>query len=159
MKKNIRKRILFAPLLAFFLVLACVFPVAATSDTQLPTETTTEIIHYNDGSYDFITITIEQPLARSTNTKSGTKTVTKYGSKNAKQFSFTVKGVFAFDGISAQATNVSTSYQIFESDWTCTKKSASKSNNSVTGSATFKCGLAVNYPSATLYCSSTGVLS
>lgn len=159
MKKYISKQIRFAPLLAFLLALACIFPAAAASDAQPLLETTTEIVHYDDGSYDVVTLTIEAPITRATSTQSGSKTVTKYSTQNIKQYSFTVKGVFAFDGSSAWATNVSTSYQIFQTGWTCAKKSASKSGNSVTGSATFKYGVLSNSPTATISCSPSGVLS
>lgn len=159
MKKYISKRILSAPLLALLLVLACIFPAAAASDAQSLTETTTEIVRYDDGSYDVVTLTIETPITRAASTKSGSKTVTKYSTKNVKQYSFTVKGVFAFDGSSAWATNASTSYQIFVDGWSCTDRSASKSGNSVTGTGTFKKGFAVNYPTATISCSPSGVLS
>ena len=77
MKKYISKRILSAPFLALLLVLACIFPAAAASDAQSLTETTTEIVRYDDGSYDVVTLTIETPITRAASTKSGSKTVTK----------------------------------------------------------------------------------
>lgn len=159
MEKHINTRRLTSLLLTFLLILTCIVSATAASDEQPLTQTTTDTIYYEDGSYDVVTLTVEVSAARSTKTKSGSRTVTKYSNKDVKQFSFTVKGVFAYDGNSAWATNVSTSYEIFESGWSCTKKSASKSGNSVTGSATFKYGLAVNYPSATVTCSPTGVIS
>lgn len=154
---NVRNLVML--LFASFLILACIVPAAAVSGEQFPTRTTTDTIYYEDGSYDVVTLTIEVPAARSIGTKSGSKTITKYSEKDVRQFSFTVKGVFAYDGSNAWATNVSASYQIFVSGWSCSDKSTSKSGNSVSGTGTFKKGLSVNYPTVTVYCSSTGVIS
>ena len=155
MKSNALKRVFIVPFVFLLVLIGFDIPVFAASTNQ----TTTEIVYYDDGSYDIITLTVGLSLNRSTNTKTGSKTVTKYNINNIKQYSFTVIGVFSYDGSAAWATSVSSSYYIYQDGWSCTNRSTSKSGNSVTGSATFKKGIAVNYPSATVYCSSNGVIS
>ena len=145
-----------AVILLVCLMLACFCMPSLAVEREA--ESTT-IIDCEDGGYIVVTLTIDPSYTRASNTTSGTKTVTKYNILNVKQYSFSVHATFTYNGSSATATSASTSYTIYQSGWQCSNRSATKSGNTVTGNATFKNGLAVNYPTATLTCSSTGKVS
>ena len=159
MKKIYTRRFVIIPLLAILLMLTCSISASAVSEPQSVKEIKEETILYVDGSYDTITLTVSTPTARISKTTSGTKTITKHSVLNVTQYSFTVYGSFSYTGTSATAIRASASYKIYESSWSCTDKTVEKSGNTVTGTATFKNGLSKNYPTATITCSATGVLS
>ena len=137
------------------LVLALSCPATLAAEAQ---ETTT-IVPCEDGGYIVTTLTIEPSLTRASGTTSGSKTVTKYNVLDVKQYSFTVHGTFSYNGSAATAISASTSYTIYQSGWSCTNRSTTKDRDTITGSATFRNGIAVNYPTATLTCSPTGNVS
>lgn len=120
---------------------------------------TTTVAACEDGGYIVTTLTIIPAITRASGTTSGSKTVTKYNILDVKQYSFTVHGTFSYNGSAATAISASTSYTIYQSGWSCTYRSTTKDRDTITGSATFRNGIAVNYPTATLTCAPTGKVS
>lgn len=104
----------------------------------------------DDGSFFHITITESLPetascfsqsmlSTRSTQTKSGSKTVAYYNSDNEVVWEFTLYGTFQYiPGSSAGCVSSSYSINIYDSNWENTYASASKSGNQAIGDATFK---------------------
>ena len=114
--------------------------------------------YLEDGSYIVTTLVIDTPLTRSSSV-SGRKTVTKYSTSDVKQYALTLRATFSYNGRSATATDASTSVTIYQNGWNCTDRNITKSGNRATANATFRNGLAVNYPSVTITCSPSGSLS
>ena len=151
--KTVKRMASVVLLVCFMLAFSC--PTILAAEAQ---ETTT-IVPCEDGGYIVTTLTIEPSTSRASGTTSGSKTVTKYNVFDVKQYSFTVHGTFTYNGSAATATSASTSYTIYQSGWSCTNRSTTKDRDTITGTATFRNGIAVNYPTATLTCSPTGNVS
>ena len=97
-----------------------------------------EITYNDDGSYVITTLEII-PSSRTTNVISGKKTATAYNSNDVAQWSFTLSATFHYEkGITATCTSVSHAHSIFNSDWTISSESSSKSGNVAYGTATGK---------------------
>ena len=145
-----------ATLLSLVILLTyCSLPVSAAEEISAGQN----VEYLEDGSYIVTTLVVEPSITRSSNTTTGKKTVTKYSISNVKQYSFTLRATFSYNGSSATATDASTSITIYQNGWQCTNRSTSKSGNRVTGNATFRNGAAVNYPTVTITCSANGVMS
>ena len=116
-----------------------------------------EIVYYDDGSYAVISLHIED--ATRSNTKTASKTFKYYNSSNVPQWTFKVTGTFSYNGTSATATAVSTSYTISNNCWTYDHASKSKSGNEVSGKGYFKKVSIIGSETVTIKCSKTGVIS
>lgn len=93
-----------------------------------------ETIYFEDGSY--ATIEITENLARASGSKSGTKTYNYYNSSNVKQWKAVLTGSFTYTGSSATCTSSGMDVTIYDSDCYVVSKSASKSGNTASGTAT-----------------------
>lgn len=125
-------------------------------------ETTTEVEYYPDGSYAIIETTVTQePVTTfaAASTKTAGRTYTYYSSNNRKEWDFTLKGTFSYNGTSAKATKASTSYNIYITGWKCTDKAGTVSGATAKGSATFKFGTLIKNPSIGLKCSAKGEIT
>lgn len=110
-----------------FILMLCVIPVHGNA-------TEVEMIHFEDGCY----MTIETVTfgARASGTVTGTKKSTYYGSDGGSEWVATLTGKFTYTGSSAACNSSSIDVTIYDSDWYVVSKSASKSGNTATGSAT-----------------------
>ncbi len=97
--------------------------------------------YFPDGSYAVIETVIEEngglSLFATESTKSAHTTYTYYSSSNKKEWDFTLKGTFTYNGSTAKATAASTSYNIYVSGWKCSDKKAWTTGATAKGSATF----------------------
>lgn len=127
------------------LVLALIVPTGAIDSTSDPSMTTCETIYLEDGSY-ITTVLIEEntyegdSLTRTTSlTKKGSKTVTCHSSEGHVRWEYTLTGNFTVvQGVSAVCTSASYTYTIYDSDWSFSNGSATKSSNVAYGAGTFK---------------------
>lgn len=146
MKKFIS--VLFLVVLVFSL---CAFPASASNTTE-------EIIYYEDGSY--LVMTLTEPMTRASSVRSGAKTGDYYNADGDLLWDFTVHGTFTYDGTTATATDASYSYNIYHSAWTLKNASAYCSGDQAIAEGKFNGGLLLNRStSISLTCSPTGVLS
>lgn len=153
------KLTVFVIILALITLMA--FPVYASTEKEIPI-TTTEVEVFNDGSYAIIDTTVEQSnisLLATTKTKSASRTYTYYSSNDTKEWDFTVKGTFSYDGSSAKATAVSTSYNIYVSGWKLSSRESSKSGATVSATGKFKYSLMTKTTTIGMKCSNTGTIS
>ena len=98
--------------------------------------------------------------ARAVRTTSGSKTATGYSSTGSALWTFTIHGMFIYDGTMAKATNASYSYQIYDDEWSFKSGNAYCSGSQTIGEATFKGTLFVSQNvTVTLTCSPDGKLS
>lgn len=93
-----------------------------------------KIVYFEDGSYIITTITETQ--SRGAYSKSGTSTSTYYGSDGTAKWKATLSGSFTYNGSSATCTSSSCNVTIYNSSWYTISKSAGKSGNTASGSAT-----------------------
>lgn len=148
------KRILVAFFLAVLSFSLCAFPALASNTT----ETTEEIIRYEDGSYLVVTLTVS--MTRATGTRSGIKTGDYYNSDGELCWDFSIHGAFTYDGTTATATDASYSYNIYNSAWKLKSAEAYCSGNQAIAEGKFNGGFLLNRStSITLTCSPDGVLS
>lgn len=155
------KRKLVTCILISALVALMATPIFAASEISKPV-TTTEVEVYDDGSYAVIETVIEQSgisVRATTNTKSASRTYTYYSSGNKKEWDFTVKGTFSYDGSTAKATAVSTSYNIYVSGWSLSSRDSSKSGAKVTATGNFKYKTMTKSTTIGLKCSASGTIS
>ena len=101
-----------------------------------------DITYVADGSY-MITAVTEQAVASSvrstTYTKIGTAVTNYYNKDNELIFQHTLQGTFSVvEGVSATCTDVTYSYNIYDSSWKLDSASTWKDANIAYGSATFK---------------------
>lgn len=125
---------------------------------------TSETEYLGDGIYVTTTIIESEYSLLATNTKSGSKAREYTNSSGTVIFSLTVSGTFSYTGSSSKCTSASADSTIYSSNWKCTSKVPSMSENKAIAEGTFK-----QYSSnivtktidqtVTLTCSSTGVLS
>lgn len=129
-------------LTTFIMVLALisVFAVPAFAGSTDGSYTTRETKYYEDGSYDVIVTTVDVPqtsFLAATNSKTASTTYHHF-ENNVKQWDFTLKGTFEYNGSTAKATAASCSYAIFDSNWKCITKKSWTSGATAKASATFK---------------------
>ena len=148
------KRFLLFALVIAMLLITAIPAFAADFKGDGPKD---EIVYYEDGSYAIISLQIED-VTRS-NTKTASKTYKYYNSSNVLQWTFKVTGTFSYNGTSATATEVSTSYTISNNSWTYDHATKSKSGNTVTGQGFFKKVSITHSEVLTIKCSKTGVIS
>ena len=127
------KRKLAVCIMISALITLTAIPAFATTEITKPV-TTTDVEVYDDGSYAVIETTIKQPTTSvfaTTKTKSASRTYTYYNASEVKAWDFTVNGTFSYDGSTAKATAVSTSYNIYISGWSLSSRESSKSGATV----------------------------
>lgn len=129
-----------------------------------PTAESKTIKYLGDGIY--VETIIESPhiSTYATNTITKTKTNKYKDSSGTVLYTVSVTGTFTYTGTSSTCTKSSVNATASVGDWKVTSKSASKSGNTATGKATLKQYYNGNvvqtkYPSVTLTCSATGILS
>lgn len=149
---------LFMLLLSFILLLTISLPVRANTLNQ-------QIEYFDDGSYIITIIEDETPdIALFSTTTTKAKTSSAYSSSGQCLWSVTVTGTFTYGDGTSKCTNSSVSAKSYASTWSIASKSASRSGNKASATAT-----AVQYlkghevqrktQTVTLTCSSTGTFS
>lgn len=116
------------------------------------------------GNDIYVETVIEEYTTYATNTKTGKKTDTYTNSSGTKIYSLSVTGTFTYNRSSATCTSSSVATTVDAYDWKLIIKNASKSGNKAMANAIFSQYLNGNliesrYPTITLTCSATGVLS
>lgn len=113
---------------------------AAFADTG-STIKSVEREYFPDGSYAIVETVIDEnngiSLFASENSKSASRTYTYYNSNDRKEWDFTLKGTFSYNGSTAKATAASTSYNVYVSGWKCSNRKAWTTGATAKGSATF----------------------
>lgn len=99
--------------------------------TAYASETTEDVIYFEDGSY--LTISITTTPMRASGTKNGSKTYT-YNYDGGSAWKATLSGSFSYTGSSATCTSSSVSMSVYDSAWYTVSKNADKSGASATGS-------------------------
>lgn len=117
----------FAIIIALFMLVS-ILPIAGNA-----TETV-ETVYFDDGSY--MIIEINYSPARETWSITGKKQYTYYDSNSISQWKAVLTGTFSYTGTSSSCTSSNVDVSINDSDWYVISKSASKSGNKATGSAT-----------------------
>lgn len=143
------------------LVTLMVTPASAAA-TFIQSDTIAEIEVYDDGSYAVIETTVTSPSISTfatAQTKSANRTYTYYNTSNVKAWDFTVKGTFSYDGSTAKATAVSTSYNIYVTGWSLLSRDSSKSGAKVTATGNFKYKAMAKSTTIGLKCSPSGTIS
>ena len=129
---------------------------AVTTDSQ------TEIRYLDDGGY--IITTIEEAGVRATDSKTGTKTNSKYNSDGSLEWQIILRGVFTYTGTTSTCKESTIAVNIYDSNYNEVSRSATKSGNTASGSATISrkvLGITVstNTYSISLSCDKNGNLS
>lgn len=154
------KRNFFSILLAIF-VFANAFCIP-TFAANIP-EGEEQVVYYEDGSYDIVTITYDYPSGtpeRGTVKKtSGIKEYVHYNSADQPLWTFRVHGSFEYNGSSAEATDADYSQSVHVSAWSFTSASAYCSGASAIADGSFKKGIIPISTTITLTCSKDGKLS
>ncbi len=124
----------------------------------------TEVIPQEDGGTLEITLEQQSSLTRASNTKSGSKTVSKKNANGVVLWSATLTGTFTYDGSKATCTSSKINVSISASTWKVSNKSASKSGNKAIGTFVMKQYLQSEVIAETPYtvtitCSPAGKLS
>ena len=122
------------------------------------------IEYIGDGIYVETTIESLNISTYTTNTVTKTKTNKYKDSSGAILYTVSITGTFKYTDTSSTCTSATVQATAPASSWKVTSKSASKSGNKATGKATVKqyydgTVVQTKYPSVTLTCSATGVLS
>jgi PDZ domain-containing secreted protein len=128
--------------------------------------------YMDDGSYYVTTVNESTPsnipgdmLRAASSTKTSTKRTTYYNSSDESMWYVQVTGTFTYNGTTSSCTSSTVSAAAQGSNWSIVSKSASKSGNQATGSATASrynvLGIAVQTVSKTVIitCSKTGTVS
>lgn len=124
--------------------------------------TDVDAIYFDDGSY--IVISISEVQGRAAGTVTGNKTYTYHDSDGATAWKAVLRGTFSYTGSSASCTASNCNITIYDSAWYTISKSATKSGNTATASATMGrkvLGVTVNQVPITinLSCDANGNLS
>lgn len=149
--------------ISIILIMLC-FASNTIVDTSAIIEDTCSEIIYLEGGY-YIIYTIEESFfARTTNTKSGTKTIKIYDNNDVKCADATITGTFTYTGSSSTCTNASINYNIYVDNWKMKEATASKTDNKAIGNIIAKrylLGIPVQTvdETITLTCSANGTLS
>lgn len=138
---------------------------AVSAEAPVAAETSrVESVVFSDGLRYVTEITeeVSVPTERGERrTKTGTKTTSVYSSASTLLYSFSVYGVFAYDGYTATATSAEYRYTIASSTCSFGGGSASYSGATATASGTFVLNAAgkTDRVSVSLTCSPDGTLS
>jgi len=93
-----------------------------------------ETICFEDGSY--ATVEVVCYGTRASGSVTGNKNYSYYDRNSVKQWKATLTGSFTYTGSSSTCTSSDINVTIYNSDWYVYSKSASKSGNTASGSAT-----------------------
>ena len=149
-------------------MMMCAVPtVSAEEDNMIITD---EVITYFDDGFYTVTTLREEPmtanhLARGNFTRTGSKTITGYGTDGSIIWTFTVTGTFVVnEGVVSACTTARYSHTISSSVWSLQSANAAKTGNQAIGSATFirkTLGITVETRdiTCTLTCDKYGVMS
>lgn len=122
-----------------WIVLACMLvtllPVSAAYASQ--TEEIEDVIYFENG--DYIVVTLESVSARTSGTKTVSKTHTYRNSDGDALWAGKLTATFAYTGTSATCTAASCSVTIYDSAWYSVSKTASKSGNTATANINMAC--------------------
>lgn len=142
-------------LLAMLMIASSIFPSCASN-------TEAEVEYMDDGSY-IVTVINEVPVGISlmSTTVTKSKTATHYSVDGTAIWFVKVTGTFTYGNGNATCTSASVTAKSYSSRWTITSKSASRSGNRATGTATAYCSSSggTYTKTVTLTCSSTGTFS
>lgn len=148
----------------FSLVLAVILVVSmlSTECFAITTESQSEIRYFNDDGY--IVTTIEEVETRATNSKTGTKTNSKYNSDGSLEWQIILRGVFTYTGTTSTCKESTIAVNIYASNCSEVSRSATKSGNTASGSATISrkvlgVTVATNTYPISLSCDKNGNLS
>lgn len=121
------KRQVFAALLACVLFFS-VIPVQAFAAEDVYDDG--EVIHFEDGSY--LTITLEESLARASSTKTGYKKYTYKDSDGVVLWVATLTASFTYTGATSTCTSAACTVTISDSNWYEKSNTTSRSGNTAT---------------------------
>lgn len=125
-------------------------------------EVKNNITYFEDGSYIIDTIVINS--GRASGSIQGERIKTYYDNSGSLDWQAVLTGIFTYTGSSATCTSSSVNVTIYDSSWYTISKSATKSANVASASATMGCKiLGVTYNEVTvpitLTCDANGNLS
>ena len=97
---------------------------------------------FGDGTYVMVTLEYDQSQngifsVAGRNVTSGTKKYTAYDGSNKVLWEFRVHGSFTYDGVTASATGVNYSYDIYDSTWSFLEGNATCSGATATATGSF----------------------
>lgn len=150
-------------------ILSCllILSILFTPPTIIMGSETSEHVEYEyfeDGSYMMSIISQNDISTFSTSTLTGSRTSTYYNADNEPMWYIKVTGTFTYGNGTSSCTSSSIQAESYNSAWKLSNKTASKSGNTATASATAKQYFAfvpikTIEKTVSLTCSSTGVLS
>ena len=152
-------------LLAVIMVFS-VFSISAYAEESSDVVISETIEYLEDGCYIVSTLVVEaeNTLARTTYSKTGSRTSVLYISDSEKMVTLKLTATFSYTGSSATCTAASTSYTIHVDSWKVTSATATKSGNKATGEFTSKhyvmlIPVQTINSTITITCSNSGTLS
>ena len=121
--------------LSFFVAFVAVIsllaiPCVSAQDALL--EDSTQVIHYEDGSYLVVTIV---PCYARISGVTKTKHATYYGADKNAEWKMELTGTFTYNGTTAICTASNCTVTIYESNWDVISKNATKSKNVASATA------------------------
>ena len=106
------KKRFFILVLASFLLLASTIGSVCAAESLTDRET---VVHYEDGSY--LTISVYEFPARSSNTKSGYKRLIYTDANGTEMWRCVLNATFTYDGTTSKATLASAQFTSSDSNW------------------------------------------
>ena len=149
-----------------FLSILCCFSILLVSASALGSEDTAVLvsstqINLSDGGYIIEEIVETKPstIARTTNNKSGYKTITRYTASGSAVYAVQVTGEFSYTGSSSWATSATATVYTYTSNASFVSKSASYSGNTAYATGTVKYAGITESRRPSLSCDKNGNLS
>jgi hypothetical protein len=159
----------FTKAISVLLTLCCIISltcqaaqVSAADDSSGYTVVSTEKIAQDDG---YLLLTIESPESSGASTRSTTHSkeargvYSYYNANDVLCWSYTINATFLYDGTLVVCTDVSTSSDIYKSNWSAKNESHYKKSNVASGTITFKNATASKTITLTLTCSKNGTIT
>ena len=103
----------FSLVTAVMLIFCLALPAFASEQEEK------QILPFEDGSY--IVVTLRADNRTRATTPASTKTYTYYNSEDERQWSYTLRAVFTYNGINAEAVSAEASYTIYNREWSLTE--------------------------------------
>lgn len=115
---------------ALICILACLMLLSGTiQPCNAATQSDTNIVYFDDGSYLETTLTITQ-MSRASNSISGKRTRSLYNTNDELQWTFVMNASFTYEyGVSAACTDAVCDTIIENTAWSCKTKSATPNGN------------------------------
>lgn len=153
------KKLFYSAIYFFCCCIIMVSSVSAT-DTDSPNLVINRTV-FSDGSYVIETISecANVNTARSTNSKTGSKTAVYYDSSDVAIFGVKVTGSFEYNGSTSEATNSVATVYIYDSSATYVSKSATYSGNTASATGKVKYNYVTIPLTTSLSCDKNGNLS